>query len=71
MRELRLPYINKHTMAVYYKAKITKGTLEATVYLYEKTYSKLLETIDFLYKYATIEAIELELITKHEYDNQY
>tara|TARA_B100000989_G_scaffold263263_1_gene215066 strand:+ start:464 stop:655 length:192 start_codon:yes stop_codon:yes gene_type:complete len=61
----------KGTMAVYYKATITKGTLEATVYLYEKTYSKLMETIDFLYKYATIEAIELELITKHEYDNQY
>ena len=47
-------------MAVYYKAKITKGTLEATVYLYEKTYSKLLETIDFLYKYAYVQCLKGE-----------
>ncbi len=58
-------------MAVYYKATITKGKLEATVYWYEKTYSKLLESIDFLYKYAKIEAIELEMITKHEYSQRY
>ena len=57
-------------MAVYYKATITKGTLEATVYWYEKTYSKLLESVDFLYKYAKVDAVELEMITKKEYDNR-
>jgi len=57
-------------MAVYYKALVTKGKLEATVYWYEKTYSKLMESVDFLYKYAKVDAVELEMISKNEYENR-
>ena len=52
---------------VYYKVTVTKDNMECTLYWWEKTYSKLLESIDFLYKYAKVNAVELEMITKKEY----
>ena len=29
-----------------------------------------MESVDFLYKYAKVDAVELEMITKKEYDNR-
>ncbi len=55
---------------VYYKVTVTRGELECTVYWWEKTYAKLMESVDFLYKYAKVDAVELEMITKKEYDNR-
>ena len=53
--------------AVYYKVTVTKNDMECTLYWWEKTYSKLLESVDFLYKYAKVDAVELEMITKKEW----
>ena len=55
--------------AVYYKVTVTKGELSSTLNWYEKTYAKMLKTVDFLYKYAKVDAVELEMITKKEYEN--
>jgi hypothetical protein len=55
-------------MAEYYKAQVTRGTQEATIYLYEKTYPKLMETVDILYKDAKMDAVVLEMIDKNEYN---
>lgn len=57
-------------MAVYYKVTITKGTEEATVHWTESTYEKLMKSVDFLYKYAKVDAVELEMISKNEYENR-
>ena len=46
--------------AVYYKVTVTKGELSSTLNWYEKTYAKMLKTVDFLYKYAKVDAVELE-----------
>ena len=56
--------------AVYYKVTVTKNDMECTLYWWEKTYSNLLESVDNLYKYAKVDAVELEMITKKEYDNR-
>ncbi len=55
---------------VYYKVTVTKGELSSCVYWWEKTYGQLMESVDFLYKYAKVDAVELEMITKKEYDNR-
>ena len=55
---------------VYYKVTVTKGDLSSCVYWWEKTYGQLTESVDFLYKYAKVDAVELEMITKKEYDNR-
>jgi hypothetical protein len=55
-------------MAEYYKAQVIRGTQEATIYLYEETYSKLMETVDILYKDAKMDAVVLEMVDKNEYD---
>ena len=55
-------------MAVYYKVRITKGTEEATVYWTESTYEKLMKSLDILDKNAKIDAIEMEMISKNEYE---
>jgi hypothetical protein len=55
-------------MAEYYKAQVTRGTQEATIYLYEETYPKLMETVDILYKDAKMDAVVLEMIDKNEYN---
>jgi len=59
--------------SVYYKVTVTKDNMECTVYWWEKTYAKLMEAVDFLYKYAKVDAVELEMLTykqwhKGEYD---
>ena len=55
---------------VYYKVTVTRGELSSSVYWWEKTYASLMESVDFLYKYAKVDAVELEMITKKEYDNR-
>ena len=47
----------------------TKGDL-SSVFIGGKTYGPLMESVDFLYKYAKVDAVELEMITKKEYDNR-
>jgi len=54
---------------VYYKVTVTRGELSSSVYWWEKTYASLMESVDFLYKSAKMDAVELEMITKKEYDN--
>ena len=55
---------------VYYKVTVTRGELSSSVYWWEKTYASLMESVDFLYKYAKVDAVELEMITKKDYDNR-
>tara|TARA_B100000683_G_scaffold232648_1_gene234813 strand:+ start:175 stop:354 length:180 start_codon:yes stop_codon:yes gene_type:complete len=54
---------------VYYKVTVTRGELSSSVYWWEKTYGQLMESVDFLYKYAKIDAVELEMISKEDYKN--
>lgn len=53
---------------VYYKVTVTKGDLSCTLYWWEKTYADLMESVDILYNCAKMDALELEMITKKEYD---
>ena len=53
---------------VYYKVTVTRGELSSSVYWWEKTYASLMESVDLLYKSAKMDAVELEMITKKEYD---
>ena len=55
---------------VYYKVTVTRGELSSSVYWWEKTYARLMESVDLLYKSAKMDAVELEMITKKEYDNR-
>jgi len=55
---------------VYYKVTVTRGELSSSVYWWEKTYAGLMESVDLLYKSAKMDAVELEMITKKEYDNR-
>ena len=61
---------NSIVSEVYNKVTVTKGDLSSCVYWWEKTYGQLMESVDFLYKYAKVDAVELEMITKKEYDNR-
>ncbi len=45
--------------------------MECTLYWWEKTYSNLLESVDILYKCAKVDAVELEMINKKEYDDNF
>jgi len=56
---------------VYYKVTVTRDDTECTLYWWEKTYTKLMESVDFLYKYAKVDAIELEMINEQEYNDNY
>ena len=56
---------------VYYKVTVTKGDLSSCVYWWEKTYGQLMESVDLLYKCAKMDAVELEMITKKEYDDNF
>ena len=56
---------------VYYKVTVTRGELSSSVYWWEKTYAKLMESVDFLYKYAKVDAVELEMISEKEYNDNY
>lgn len=53
---------------VYYKVTVTRGELSSTHYWWEKTYTKMLKSVDFLYKYAKMDAVELEMISKEDYE---
>ena len=53
-----------------YKVTVTRGELSSSVYWWEKTYASLMESVDLLYKSAKMDAVELEMITKKEYDNR-
>ena len=52
---------------VYYKVILTRGELSR---IGGKLMAHLMESVDFLYKYAKVDAVELEMITKKEYDNR-
>jgi hypothetical protein len=56
---------------VYYKVTVTRDDTECTLYWWEKTYTKLMESVDFLYKYAKVDAVVLEMISKKEYNDNY
>ena len=56
---------------VYYKVTVSKGDTECTVYWWEKTYAKLMELVDLLYKCAKVDAVELEMINEQEYNDNY
>ena len=60
---------NSIVSEVYYKVTVTRGDLSSSVYWWEKTYGQLMESVDFLYKYAKIDAVELEMISKEDYKN--
>ena len=54
-----------------YKVTVTKGTMESIVYWWETSYKKFMESIELLYNVAKVDAVELEMITKEEYDRNY
>ena len=56
---------------VYYKVTVTRDDIECTVYWWEKTYAKLIESVDLLYKCAKVDAVELEMINEQEYNDNY
>ena len=56
---------------VYYKVTVTKGEQSSSVYWWEKTYAKLMESVDLLYKCAKVDAVELEIISEKEYNDNY
>ena len=56
---------------VYYKVTVTRDDTECTLYWWEKNYTKLMESVDFLYKYAKVDAVVLEMISKKEYNDNY
>ena len=58
-------------MAVYYKVIVTRNNFSCVLYWWEKTYSKLMESVDLLYECAKVDAVELEMITKKEYDKNF
>ena len=56
---------------VYYKVIVTKDNLESVVYWWETNYNKFMESIELLYQVAKVDAVELEMITKEEYDRHF
>ena len=56
---------------VYYKVTVTKDNMESVMYWWETNYKKFMESIELLNDVAKVEAIELELISKEEYENNY
>ena len=56
---------------VYYKVTVTKDNMESVLYWWENNYKKFMESIELLNDVAKVDAIELELISKEEYENNY
>lgn len=56
---------------VYYKVTVTKDSMESVVYWWETNYKKFMESIEMLYYIAKVDAVELELISKKEYEDNY
>lgn len=52
---------------VFYKMEITKKDMSCTLYHRDDTYKKFIEFVDALYKFAKVDAVVLELLTKEEY----
>lgn len=49
---------------------VTKGTQEATVLWWEKDYSSFEQSIQLLYDVAKVDAVECEMISKQQYENE-
>ena len=45
--------------------------MESVLYWWETNYKKFMESIELLNDVAKVDAIELELISKEEYENNY
>lgn len=56
---------------VYYKVTVTKDNMESVLYWWETNYKKFMESIELLNDVAKVDAVELELISKEEYENNY
>ncbi len=56
---------------VYYKVTVTKDNMESVLYWWETNYKKFMESIELLNDVAKVDAIELELISKEEYEKNY
>ena len=56
---------------VYYKVTVTKADMESVLYWWETNYKKFMESIEMLYYIAKVDAVELELISKKEYEDNY
>ena len=56
---------------VYYKVTVTKDNMESVLYWWETNYKKFMESIEVLNDVAKVDAIELELISKEEYEKNY
>ena len=56
---------------VYYKVTVTKDNMESVLYWWETNYKKFMVSIELLNDVAKVDAIELELISKEEYENNY
>ena len=56
---------------VYYKVTVTKDNMESVLYWWETNYKKFMESIELLYDIAKVDAVELELISKKEYEEHY
>ena len=56
---------------VYYKVTVTKDNMESVLYWWETNYKKFMKSIELLNDVAKVDAIELELISKEEYENNY
>tara|TARA_E500000081_G_C5978959_1_gene281583 strand:+ start:87 stop:269 length:183 start_codon:yes stop_codon:yes gene_type:complete len=56
---------------VYYKVTVTKADMESVLYWWETNYKKFMESIELLYDIAKVDAVELELISKKEYEEHY
>jgi len=56
---------------VYYKVTVTKDNMESVLYWWETNYKKFMESIELLNDIAKVDAVELELISKKEYEEHY
>ncbi len=56
---------------VYYKVTVTKDNMESVLYWWETNYKKFIESIELLNDIAKVDAVELELISKKEYEKHY
>tara|TARA_B100001057_G_scaffold453216_1_gene497842 strand:+ start:947 stop:1126 length:180 start_codon:yes stop_codon:yes gene_type:complete len=58
-------------MSVYYLITVTRGDFTTKVYWKEPTYKRLMQSVDVLYHVAKMDAVELEQISKQEYEDNY
>ena len=56
-------------MAVYYLVTVTKDDMSAKIYWTEPTYKSMMQSVETLYQHGKVDAIELEMITKKEYED--